>query len=218
MQNKREILKKYMSLDLQPQLDRIKSIVSASGTPLEGNCFYHHNTFDEFDDLVLKQTNLYWCGGLGNHICEIGFNAGHSALLLLSGHDKKKTIFFTVVDTGGHQYTAPCLNYIRSEFPNAIIDYIQGDSTVEIPKKMRFLEDIYDVVHVDGGHSQHCVTTDLDSASKLVKKGGIIIVDDTNFTHISDTLDEFLLENPNFSEISIFPTLGYQHRIIQKSI
>jgi len=218
MQNKREILKKYLSLDLQPQLDRIKSIVLDSGAPLEGNCFYYHNTFNEFDDLILKQTNLYWCGSQGNHICEIGFNAGHSALLLLSGQDKNKTVFFTVADIGAHPYTAPCLEYIRSEFPNVIMDYIHGDSTIEVPKKMKFLEGIYDVVHVDGGHSQHCVTTDLNSASKLVKNGGIIIVDDTNFAHISETLDSFLSEHSNFVESDVFPTLGYQHRIIQKSI
>lgn len=74
----------------------------------------------------------------------------------------------------------------------------------------------YDLVHVDGGHSLHCITHDMANADKLVKRYGLIIIDDTNMPHINNVVDEYLATE-RFTEAShIFPTTLYKHRILQK--
>jgi hypothetical protein len=74
---------------------------------------------------------------------------------------------------------------------------------------------IYDVVHVDGGHSNHCITNDMKNADILVKKDGIVIIDDTNNTYINQTVNQYI-EGGKYIEMDVLRTKGYPHRIIQK--
>ena len=48
------------------------------------------------------------------NICEIGFNAGHSALNWLSSHP---TAHVTAFDLGQHQYSAHAVNFLSQYFP-----------------------------------------------------------------------------------------------------
>jgi hypothetical protein len=199
-------------------LDDIKNIVINSNKLLEGNAFYHHLTLDLFSDLYTKQQNLFWCGKKAvTRICEIGFNAGHSVMLLLLGRDKTP-LEFTIFDIGEHAYTKPCLEYIKSQFQHVNFEYIEGDSTSTMPK---WIEEnhqylgVYDVVHVDGGHSEHCISNDMKNADLLVKNGGILIIDDTNVDHINKNVDLYL-SNGKYREMNVLKTRGYVHRIIQK--
>ena len=203
---------------LNVHLEAIKNIVTSSGTPLEGNCFYTHGTLNLYKELLFKQVNLFWCGKqCKTRVCEIGFNAGHSALLLLlSAHNIE--LDFTVFDIGQHKYTKPSVNYIKTSFPHISLEYIEGDSIEEMPKWIDAHSDLkgaYDVVHVDGGHTYECVKSDMIGADSLVKVGGIIIVDDTNVKFISRFVDEYCNDN-RYRELSVFSSMGYEHRIIQK--
>jgi hypothetical protein len=64
-------------------LEDLKNIIIQTSNYLEGNCFYHHMTLNEFPELYSKQLNLFWCGKQAiSNICEIGFNAGHSSIFL----------------------------------------------------------------------------------------------------------------------------------------
>jgi hypothetical protein len=174
-------------------LKDIVQIVTHSGTPLEGNAFYHSGTFYIYPDLYTKQLNLYWCGKQATtRICEIGFNAGHSSMLLVLGREKTP-IDFTVFDIGHHAYTKPCVNYIQSKFPHVRFEYVEGDSTLTVPKWIetnKSLIGCYDVVHVDGGHSDECIINDIKNADILVKKMGIVIIDDTNIPHINKYVNQ----------------------------
>ena len=70
-------------------------------TKFEGNSFYHHQSIREYPELYNKQLNLFWCGKQAPaRICEIGFNAGHSAMLLLLA---SSATTFTVFDIGHHR-------------------------------------------------------------------------------------------------------------------
>jgi hypothetical protein len=208
------------SVEKQELLDGLKRLVIDSKSQLEGNSFYHHHSINLYPELYNKQINLFWCGKQAlTKICEIGFNAGHSCMLLLLGRDKTP-LDFTIFDIGQHLYTTPCLDYIKSQFQHINFEYIEGNSIITMPKWIeanRTYTGLYDVVHVDGGHSEECISMDMKHADILVKKGGMLIVDDTNISHINEYVDSYI-SNGKYREMNILKTIGYPHRIIQKII
>jgi len=208
------------SIEKEKILNDLKNLIIYSKTSLEGNSFYVHESLNLHQDLYTKQLNLFWCGKQAvTKICEIGFNAGHSTMLLLLGRDKTP-LDFTIFDIGHHAYTKPCINYIKSYFSHINFEYIEGDSTLTIPKWIKANQlhlGLYDVVHVDGGHSEHCISNDIKNADLLVKKGGIVIIDDTNVHHINNYVDLYV-SSGKYREMDVLQTKGYPHRIIQKNI
>ena len=209
---------KSKNSEIQIYLDDLKTIILNSNSNLEGNCFYHHQSLNLYPDLYSKQLNLFWCGKKATtHICEIGFNAGHSTMLMLLGRDTS-TIKFTIFDIGHHKYTKPSLEYIKSKFEYVNFDYIEGDSTSIMPVWINNNNDsigIYDIVHVDGGHSEHCIKNDMINADILLKVNGILIIDDTNHDVINNNVDLYI-STKNYIEVKLFQSYGYPHRIIKK--
>jgi predicted O-methyltransferase YrrM len=197
----------------------LHAIIVNSNSVLEGNSFYEHRTLKLHDDLYTKQVNLFTAGKKADKkICEIGFNAGHSSMLMLLARDQSP-FNLTVFDIGEHAYTRPCLEYIKLRFPHIDIEYIEGDSTVMVPNwlsKHPEAAGTYDVVHVDGGHIEHCIFHDMTNADILVKLNGIIIIDDTYLKTINSYVEKYL-STGKYTEVDILPTKFYQHRIIQKT-
>ena len=218
--NEIEILTEYVSNknEIITILDDLKTIIINSNTSLEGNSFYIHQTLNIYDCLYKKQANLFWSGKQAKRkICEIGFNAGHSTMLMLIGREKTP-LDFTIFDIGHHKYTNPCVNYIKTKFPHVNFEYIEGDSTITMEKwidENRSSIGSYDVVHVDGGHSEYCISNDMRNSDILVKINGILIIDDTNNEHINKYVDSYI-SSGKYKELDVIPTEGYQHRIIQK--
>ena len=218
--DKSQVQNEYLALEstLKTHLENLEKIILESGNPLEGNSFYMHNTLNKYPQLFAKQMNTFWCGTTAKtRICEIGFNAGHSTLLLLLGRDTSP-LDFTVFDIGHHAYTKPCLEYMKAAFPHVTFEYIEGDSTLTLPLwnvSNATRMETYDVVHVDGGHTEHCIKNDMKNASKLVAPGGIMIVDDTNVPYINNYVNLYLALG-DFQEIDVNPTEGYPHRILRK--
>jgi hypothetical protein len=215
-----DIKSEYESKNKERQiyLDDLKNIVINSNSLLEGNCFYYHATLDEFPELYSKQLNLFWCGKQAvDNICEIGFNAGHSTMLLLLGRNNTP-LNFTIFDIGHHLYTRPSYEYIRSKFSFVNFEYVKGDSTNTMPEWINNHSELmykYDVVHVDGGHSEYCISNDMKNADLLLKKDGIMIIDDTNSETINNYVNSYILSG-NYQEINLLSTYGYQHRVIKK--
>jgi hypothetical protein len=199
-------------------LEDLRNIIINTSSYLEGNCFYYHCTLDEFPELYSKQLNLFWCGKQAEtNICEIGFNAGHSTMLMLLGRNKTP-LNFTIFDIGHHLYTKPSYEYIKSKFSHVDFEYIEGDSTITMPEWINSHPDSmykYDVVHVDGGHSEHCISNDMKNTDLLVKKNGIVIIDDTNNETINKYVDMYI-SSGNYIELNLLSTYGYPHRIIKK--
>jgi len=216
VENKNEYEK--CSSEKNKLLDGIKQIVIDSNVLLEGNSFYIHGSLNIYPDLYSKQLNLFWCGKQAStKICEIGFNAGHSSMLMLLGRDKTP-LDFTIFDIGYHTYTKPCIDYIKSQFQHINFEYIEGDSTLTMPEwivKNKAMLKQYDIVHVDGGHTEYCIFNDMKNANLLVRVGGILIIDDTNFEYINEYVDIYL-SSGKYREMDIIKTIGYPHRIIQK--
>jgi hypothetical protein len=152
-------------------------------------------------------------------MCEIGFNAGHSSMLLLLGR-AATPLNFTIFDIGEHPYTKPSFEYIKSKFAHVNFEYVEGDSTVTMPKWINNNKELigkYDVVHVDGGHSDHCIRHDMRNADLLVKQNGIVIIDDTNDSNINKYVDMYISKK-NYVELKLLSSHGYQHRIIKKKV
>jgi hypothetical protein len=201
-------------------LEDLKSIITQyiSSEIFEGNCFYYHDSLNEYPELYTKQLNLFWCGKQpATRMCEIGFNAGHSSMLLLLGRNCEP-MDFTVFDIGHHQYTAPCFDYIKQSFSHVKFEYVEGDSTVTMPEWINArpeMRESYDLVHVDGGHSEYCASNDMKNADILLKMGGIMVIDDTNAEQINNQVNLYLASG-RYVELCVFKTFGYSHRMIRK--
>ncbi len=206
------------TVKLECMLNDLLTVIQNDKEALEGNCFYYHQSYTRFSELLNKQLNLFWAGTNAKaRICEIGFNAGHSSLLFCLG-SLGVSLDYTIFDINEHTYTKPCFDYIQRAFPEKVFTFIEGDSTVEIPRWItahpEALEQ-YDLLHIDGGHSEHCIRNDLLNSLKLLRVDGLVIIDDTNIPYINSYVDR-LLTTGNFEEVPILPTVGYQHRILKR--
>jgi hypothetical protein len=213
MELAQEYAEKYPEMVIY--LEDLKQIIleHIPETKFEGNSFYHHQSIREYPELYNKQLNLFWCGKqVPSRICEIGFNAGHSAMLLLLA---SSATTFTIFDIGHHQYTQLCLNYIEHIFPQVAFEYIVGDSTQTMPTQMEGRHQTYDLVHVDGGHSEFCATSDMKHADILLKPGGIMVVDDTDAPQINGLVNLYLASG-KYEVVDVLKTFGYPHRVIRK--
>lgn len=208
-----------LSAEKEIILNDLMEIIVNSNSILEGNYFYYHTSLIPNPECYNKQLNLFWCGKTAEtKICEIGFNAGHSSMLMLLGRNQTP-LEFTIFDIGHHAYTKPCFTYMKSKFQHVTFDFIEGDSTVTMPIWMEANQDCketYDVVHVDGGHTEHCISNDMIHADWLVKKGGIIIIDDTIVPYINKYVDIYVMSG-KYREIDVLKIHPeFSHRVIRK--
>lgn len=201
--------------DIDYHADQLTEIARLTGDNLEGNCFTNHQTTVRNEGLLSKRINLLEVSRQGKRILELGFNAGHSALLFLLGCDPDALVEF--MDVGLHPYVRPCFEYLSKISP-VKKSLLIGDSLQVLPKialkdKQR---DIYDVIHMDGGHADRFVVNDLILLYMLLKPGGYMIVDDA---------EGFILEAvSNFISIGLFEVEGgqystsvYPHIIVRKT-
>lgn len=205
---------------IEEHINELQSIIEKADEELEGNCFYEHRTLTFRPELLPKQVNLFWAAQQvkNNKICEIGFNAGHSMLLFLLANDQINNI--SIFDLSIHKYTTQCAEYIYSKFPYCKIHLYWGDSKKKLPDFIQdFPENIeqYDLVHVDGGHTEDCVTNDIFYGQMLVSVNGLLIIDDTNVEFINSKVND-LINTGKYIEMKILDTPLYPHRILKRIV
>ena len=183
-------------------LTALNKIVIASGDPMEGNLF-HFNL--ETPDLRApdpryryKRFNFAFACLAGRRLLEVGFNAGHSAMLALTCNPE---LTYVGVDLARHRYTAACFDYLKSVFGSRI-SLIPGDSRETLPA-IENLE-TFDLFHVDGGHDFDVVVEDLRNIAAGARPGSRIVIDDMTGTHLR-VLCDFYVAKGTFAEIR--PTL-----------
>ena len=128
---------------------------------------------------------------------EIGFNAGFSTLLMLLTNPKMN---ITCFDLGEHTYTMPCYEKLKEHFGDRI-NIIIGDST----KTLQNNSDIFDLIHIDGGHSTEVAESDITNSYRLSKKGTILIMNDYDFPNLHELWDSYIIKyNLKPLEINIY--------------
>lgn len=211
----------YTSLSgkLDGYLEDLRNVIhNSEQQTVEGNYFYiGHQVVNVSKIGYPKRLNLFYCAKNAQKICEIGFNGGHSSVLMLL--DKTSPVTLTLFDIGHHKYTRPCVEHVIKYFTEHNIEYIEGDSTVTMPqwieKNTQYIG-TYDLVHVDGNHDSHHIAHDIKNADRLVKVGGIMVIDDTNIGYIHKKVDD-LISTEKYEEITLLPTeKHYSHRAVKK--
>jgi FkbM family methyltransferase len=151
---------------------------------VEGGSFQISAQVDRLREFVAKRQP--------KSIMEIGFNAGHSALLFLAiTPPTTKVVSF---DLGEYAYVFAAKRYIDSLFPGRHT-LVTGDSTVTIPKyeeqvahrmkdtntapPMRF-----DIIFIDGGHQNDIPLKDILNSQRLASGADTVVaIDDICRTH-----------------------------------
>lgn len=176
--------------------------------PLEGSLWNKHLSSEPEITLLGKQKNFVslakdLSGGL---VCEIGFNAGFSAALWLLANPSLRLHCF---DLGEHSYTRPAFDILQNQFGDRIQLQL-GDSQVT----MKMLVPGYDLVHVDGGHTEAIAKSDCQQALRILKPGGLLLLDDTNLGAVLKGIEPFL---DKFIEIPLpFSSSSYKHTLYRK--
>lgn len=165
--------------------DALRKICINVGEQVEGNCVTPHLNISQDEPLLVpKQKNLFNVSSKCQNILEIGFNAGHSALLFLLSNKESKIVCF---DIGIHSYVYPCYQYLNLHFPNRI-QLIIGDSrhTLYQYSKENIWSREFDFIHIDGGHDFDVLFSDFFNTIFLTKPNSFIIIDDVDAQHIYD--------------------------------
>jgi len=106
-------------------------------------------------------------------------------------------IHISCFDLGEHKYTLPCYKQLKETFGNRIVLTI-GDST----KTLEHVNDNYDLIHIDGGHSSQVANSDITNSYRLSKQGTILIMDDYDFPNLHSLWDSYIL-NYNLKKLHI---------------
>lgn len=169
----------------------LDDIVRASGQEtVEGSIFFYGNKDMTYNSVFLhKQMNLFEIAKNASMILEIGFNAGHSAALMLLANPLSKLV---IVDIAEHAYAKQCFRFLQSVFGDERLMFIEGDSReklIELP-----INDIYDVIHIDGGHTEDILKSDIDNCRRYSDKKTKLIIDDINIPSIKQVIDKYINE------------------------
>jgi predicted O-methyltransferase YrrM len=109
------------------------------------------------------------------HICEIGFNGGHSGIIFLAATPRLTRV--TAFDLQKYKYSDPGLAYVQKLSPGRL-EMLAGSSFVTVPAYTKEHGRTCDIFSVDGDHSLTGAKKDLVNAIAATKVGGWIIMDD----------------------------------------
>jgi hypothetical protein len=107
-------------------------------------------------------------------VCEIGFNAGHSAAVFLTANENSKYIVF---DIGDLPWSQGQIEYIDELFPGRMT-YVKGSSFETLDKfHAEYPEVLCDLWSIDGVHDLRALK-DFESARSMSSTNGFVLADD----------------------------------------
>ena len=173
--------KSYINTNLLP-------IIHNCGEPLEGNIFMTHHTTNYTDIFLNKSKNISNMVLNKNikKVMEIGFNSGFSTLLMLLTNPY---VCVSCFDLGEHIYTMPCYEKLKEKFGDRI-NITLGDST----KTLQNINNNYDLIHIDGGHSTEVANSDIINSYRLSKQGTILIMDGYDFPNLHNLWNDYIVK------------------------
>jgi predicted O-methyltransferase YrrM len=134
-----------------------------------------------------------------SNLIEIGFNKGHSALLILNTIsflkkiDKEysnKEINFLIFDICGYSYTEPNFEILKKYFSNINMELIKGSSLDTVKPYLEEKNIKFDFIEVDGLHTNEAVYQDILNTCQYINDNGIIYVDDYKSTKVPCDIDK----------------------------
>lgn len=145
--------------------------------PVEGNYCFKHQTILNEKSIPIKERSWkrqYLREAITDreHAVEIGFNAGHSAAIMLLANPK---LYLTSIDICMYPYTVKCAKFMFKYFYPRF-SFI-GGSSQQVLKKTTLAQEI-DFIHVDGGHGIADFYFDIDWSTRTLKPGGKLMIDD----------------------------------------
>lgn len=182
------------ALESTTDIKNINNIIKKHTNFIEGNCLYQHNSNfipfekgDRYDNKLILRNNLYNIAKNAKNIMEIGLNGGHSLAIFLLSNNNLKVLSFDICQ---HNYVKDIANYYKNKY-NFI--FVEGDSLITVKEYNNDIK--YDIIHIDGGHSEKCVINDLINCKRFAHKDTLVIFDDTNATHISNIINKYCQSN-----------------------
>lgn len=182
----------------QPHLGPINLIVMRSGELMEGNMMYPDRTTPIAPPdrgFLPRRQNMCMLAMSHNVLVEIGFNAGHSALLALTANPD---LHYYGIDIGSHSYTRPCFEYLRGVFGDRITLMI-GDSVEVMPDAMPDLTQREEFRAggtawcIDGGHNIVPALADMTNVLRFAKDGDVLLFDDSEIPQLANLLDFYVV-------------------------
>jgi predicted O-methyltransferase YrrM len=177
-------------------IQNITKILLDIGERVEGNLLCDiiptNWTYKENED---KIKNLQFLCLNKKKIMEIGINGCHSLIIMLLINPTADYLLF---DLGNHGYTRPIVKYVKEAFPETNINVIYGNSIDTIFNYIINNPDeinTYDLIHLDGGHTEDVFSQDYINSKKLLKKDGLVIFDDYDMLKIKNFIDEKISQN-----------------------
>jgi predicted O-methyltransferase YrrM len=192
--------------------DAIHTFIIDSETLPGGTCYYYHDSTEVYADMIPKRANLYYHARGAERVAEIGFNAGHSTVLFALANPAAQ---ITVFDLFNQPYAQSCLDYVCSALPNQI-ESIVGTTMDTLGPYADEHAGTFDLVHVDGGYMIDNFLNDFHGALKMVKIGGLVIVENDVITYISNHLNDSISEGLVEEVTDRLRINTYEHRILRR--
>ena len=157
---------------------------------IEGNMYTHHMNFELYLPGLKRRQNLYIASLGHKYLLEIGFNAGHSSLVMVLSNPDSVIYAFDICE---HSYVKPCLEYLRSKFGKSRIVLYEGNSLDMVPNT--FMENKPTLFHIDGCHLYDVAVKDMENCYNLAENNDVIILDDTNIYYLDKLWYSYIYQN-----------------------
>jgi hypothetical protein len=158
-------------------MELLNGMIKSSG---EGNISWFGNRQDKIVQLIRNIKPEY--------IMELGFNMGHSALLIcntimeLKESDpiyRDKIIQFYVFDICEHDTVKPNLQVLWERYKEHInFTLVEGNSLKTIPSFFQTNHIKFDFIEIDGCHTYDCVRADVTNSWNHLSPKGVMYIDD----------------------------------------
>jgi predicted O-methyltransferase YrrM len=122
---------------------------------------------------------------LGGNYLEIGTRYGHSALQAWSAM-RPKRMFLCDIYPEKRQLTF-VERYLVCVGCDSEVTFVEGNSLSMVPR----IKQKFDLILVDGGHSNHEARKDLENSWKILAPGGTLLFDDTKIKRLENEVTLF---------------------------
>ena len=184
---------------------------------LVGNLFYNHHKqvkprFYEgpleptFED---KRIRFFKVAQRSTKMFEVGVNGGHSSFLALSANPSLEIwgndFAQPWCDRHPEVYVPAAVNTLQQLYPGQF-HYLEGNCLTKVPEFVRQNPDLeIDMVHLDGAKDTY--RKDFLNLRPILKKGALIVVDDTNNRRVMAVVDE-LIRKKICKKLKEFPSMS----------